>query len=845
MARPSLVEFNFKFSQVRIYEDRPLGNGAYGHVCEASLDDLPCAAKLLHHVLLGRGSGTPSKPLVQFEQECQLMRKVRHPNIVQFLELVVNPQTGQHVLLMELMDDSLTKFLERSKEPLPYQMQVNISHDIALAVAHLHTNRHTHRDLSSNNVLLIGPGCKAKVTDFGVSKLIIDLTEGQTQCPGTLAYMPTEARLRGGNYSEKLDCFQIGVLMIQIITRLFPKPKEPTQKVPDNSPNGWHYEAYLSQEDCRQNHLSLVPSDHPMKQFACHCLKDKDFERPTAKQVCQFLADLKESHHYKQKQRNRENGGRSELQEKDALVQQLREAVGKTAREKEEAVQGLQIQLHQSQQLAMKKKEEAHRMEIELYHSQEAGRGRERELQANASRLEGQVRALNTQLQARHQENDEVQKLRYFLKEKNREMKEYEQKIQHLTADVQSLTQQLQAQAQSLGQQLCEKDEKIKELEQLIPTYTAQLSGPGQHTATVNHETHITITLTDSTGNPCLIPQNVTACLQYPGIPQHGKPQSTTAAVVGLSASKYAASYTAVNRGLSNLHIRINGKEVVCATISVYPDPACLSRPLKCIPADGVACPKKPHGIAFNSQRLLITTETNGHQNLVSVFNVVGQKVRSFGKQGTEPGEMVRPRGVAVDGDDNIYVTSEHKLQKFNSAFNLVKWIGGQGSKPGEFEDPSGVAIAGSELYVCDRQNNRIQVFDLDLNFLREVGTSGKEAGKLDHPWDVAVDTTGNLYVADHDNARVQVLDKNGGFIRMIAEGIGKPSGVHIICGYLYVSIFNKHRVAVYDCTSAEEVASFGEQGQEEGKFYDIYGITSCAGFVYVCDGDNNRIQVY
>ena len=774
------------------------------------------------------------------------MRKIRHPNIVQFLEHVVNPQTGQHVLLLELMDDSLTNFLEQSKNPLLYRMQVNLSHDIALAVAYLHSNRHIHRDLSSNNVLLIGPGCKAKVTDFGVSKLITDLTEGQTQCPGTLAYMPTEARLSGGDYSEKLDCFQIGVLMIQIITRLFPKPKEPTRRVPDNSPSGWHYEAYLSQEECRQNHLSLIHSDHPMKQFACHCLKDKDFERPTAKQICQFLAHLKESHQYKQPQRKIESVGQSNLQEKDALIQQLQEAVSKTAREKEEAVQGMQFQLHQTQQLVMRKDEEVRGMKSELNRSQEDRRGRETELQANASRLEEQLRALNTQLQqAGHQENKEVQKLRFFLTEKNRKMEEDEKKSQRLEAQVQSLTQQLQEQAQSLkqaeslGEVLCEKDEKIKELEQLIPTYRAQLSGPGQHAATVNHKTYITINLTDLMGNPCLILQNVTAYLQYPGIPE-----SQSVAVVGLSPSKYTASYTAVNRGICTLHIRINGKEVADATItiSVYPDPAFLSQPLKCIPAKDDDRPKKPHGIAFNRKRLLITTETNGHQDLVSVFDVVGQKVKSFGKQGTESEEMIRPRGVAVDGDNNIYVTSEHKLQKFNSAFNLVKWIGGKGTEPREFEDPSGVAIAGNELYVCDRQNNRIQVFDLDLSYLRHFGDT---AGGLHHPWDVAVDTAGNLYIADHDNARVQVLDKSGGFIRTIAKGIGKPSGVHIICGYLYVSIFNEHRVAVYNCKSGEEVASFGGQGQEEGEFYDVHGIASCAGFVYICDGDNNRIQVY
>ena len=69
------------------------------------------------------------------------------------------------------MDSSLTRFLEQSEEPLPFHTKVDICHCIALALAYLHSNGIVHRDLSSNNVLLIGPGNRAKVTDFGMSKL--------------------------------------------------------------------------------------------------------------------------------------------------------------------------------------------------------------------------------------------------------------------------------------------------------------------------------------------------------------------------------------------------------------------------------------------------------------------------------------------------------------------------------------------------------------------------------------------------------------------------------------------------------------------------------------------------
>jgi len=74
-----------------------------------------------------------------------------------------------------------------------------------------------HRDLSSNNVLLIA-GNRAKVVDFGMSKLseLYPHITPLTQCPGTAVYMPPEALLNPAVYSEKLDIFSTGVIAVRI-----------------------------------------------------------------------------------------------------------------------------------------------------------------------------------------------------------------------------------------------------------------------------------------------------------------------------------------------------------------------------------------------------------------------------------------------------------------------------------------------------------------------------------------------------------------------------------------------------------------------------------------------------
>ena len=176
----------------------------------------------------------------RFTQECALLESIRHPNIVQYLAMTVDPESRQPVLLMELLDESLTKMLNRSQKSLAYYIQIDICHDIALAIAYLHSNNIIHRDLSSNNVLIIA-GRRAKVTDFGMSKLAgaAPTMTPLTMCPGTLSYMAPEALEEPPRYTKKLDCFSEGVIMIQVCTRLWPEPGPRNHHVPDSrSPTG-------------------------------------------------------------------------------------------------------------------------------------------------------------------------------------------------------------------------------------------------------------------------------------------------------------------------------------------------------------------------------------------------------------------------------------------------------------------------------------------------------------------------------------------------------------------------------------------------------------------------------
>ena len=190
-----------------------------------------------------------------------------------------DPESRLPVLLMELLDESLTKMLEHSQRLLAYYVQVDICHDVALAVAYLHSNDIIHRDLSSNNVLIVAKS-RAKVTDFGMSKLAgaAPSMTPLTTCPGTVACMPPEALDEPPVYTKKLDCFSEGVIMIQVCTRLWPEPGSRTRTVPfPASPTGTIKVPILEPER-RKNHIDMIDPGHGLLPIVVNCLHYQENE---------------------------------------------------------------------------------------------------------------------------------------------------------------------------------------------------------------------------------------------------------------------------------------------------------------------------------------------------------------------------------------------------------------------------------------------------------------------------------------------------------------------------------------------------------------------------------------
>ena len=431
----------FGFRNVELIKNDTLGVGSYGMVVRAKCDGLQCAAKIIHRNLIDKMNIGAAGVQRKFEEECYLLSSARHPNVVQYLGTYCDPGTNLPILLMELCDESLRRFLERSPQQLPYHIQLNIAQDIALALVYLHQNDLIHRDLTSNNILMIA-GVRAKVTDFGMSKIIrVEPNSILTLCPGSEFYMPPEALNVPVSYTHKLDVFSFGVLLIQIMTNQFPKPSPRFQQITCSIPNypEGSVSMAVSETERRASHLQMITDTHPLKAIALNCLKGKE-ERQSAQQLNCTLSVLKQAPEYTESLQHPQSGMMTQ-KEIDCLkmeMLEIRHSHRDEVEKKERLIYQIQSemrqhvqQLHQQLQANTRELQLAHNTILEqatvLDRKEAALQEKVRECQGKDSACEELVAQFQQSLEEKERTISKMQKIISALKEKNQQPQHQQQ----------------------------------------------------------------------------------------------------------------------------------------------------------------------------------------------------------------------------------------------------------------------------------------------------------------------------------------------------------------------------------------------------------------------------------
>jgi DNA-binding beta-propeller fold protein YncE len=148
-----------------------------------------------------------------------------------------------------------------------------------------------------------------------------------------------------------------------------------------------------------------------------------------------------------------------------------------------------------------------------------------------------------------------------------------------------------------------------------------------------------------------------------------------------------------------------------------------------------------------------------GENDRIQVFSAEGKWLRQWGGHGYEPGEFLKPRALAIDETDRLFVADScnHRIQVFDTQGQLLDSWGERGDRPGQMSYPYDLAIGPDHcLYVCEYGNHRVQKFTLEGQSLGLWGTPGRGPGHLYNPYALAVDSRCCVSVVDSNNHRVQ-----------------------------------------------------------------------------------------
>ena len=272
-----------------------------------------------------------------------------------------------------------------------------------------------------------------------------------------------------------------------------------------------------------------------------------------------------------------------------------------------------------------------------------------------------------------------------------------------------------------------------------------------------------------------------------------------------------------------------------------------------------------PEGLSYREATAL-ALDSHGNLHVFNrgshpmiVLDPDGNVLRTWGEGG-----FVNPHGVAVGPDDSVYCVDfgDHTVRKFTPGGTILMTIGVP-DKPAlpmsgdPFSSPTHVAVdqRNGDLYVSDGyQNARVHKYSPDGRHILSWGESGTDEGQFSVPHNIITDGDGWVYVADRENQRIQIFDSNGRYESQWGLNLSRPACLAVKRSdgekLAYVGEFfggfstNSAgmrlgpRVSILD-GDGNVLARLGDQpfGQEAGRFFSPHAIAvDSRGDIYVAE---------
>ncbi|CAK8539394.1 unnamed protein product [Lathyrus sativus] len=209
----SVVECEIHWEDLQLRKE--IGQGSYAVVYHGIWNASDVAVKVYF------GNGYAEETLRDYKKEVDIMKRLRHPNVLLFMGAIYSQE--RHAIVTELLPrGSLFRTLHKNNQTLDITRHLRMALDVAKGMNYLHHRNPpiVHRDLKSSN-LLVDKNWNVKVGDFGLSKLKESTLLTTKSGRGTPQWMAPEV-LRSEPSNEKSDVFSYGVVLWEIMTQSIP-----------------------------------------------------------------------------------------------------------------------------------------------------------------------------------------------------------------------------------------------------------------------------------------------------------------------------------------------------------------------------------------------------------------------------------------------------------------------------------------------------------------------------------------------------------------------------------------------------------------------------------------------
>jgi DNA-binding beta-propeller fold protein YncE len=261
----------------------------------------------------------------------------------------------------------------------------------------------------------------------------------------------------------------------------------------------------------------------------------------------------------------------------------------------------------------------------------------------------------------------------------------------------------------------------------------------------------------------------------------------------------------------------------------------------------------RPYSIAVDSRGRAIVTDPGA--NGIHIFDFENHKYKFIERRDKGRESMRTPQCVAVDAQDNIYVSDSTagKIFVFEPGGKFKRAIGSLKGGEGYFKRPTGIAVdsAANRIYITDTLRDKVFVLDMDGAILQSIGKRGNGPVEFNLPTEVLARDQ-DLFVVDAMNFRVQYLNRSGGFeteVGKVGDSSGtmfRPKGIGVDSeGHLYVVDGLWGVVQIFD-RDGRLLYYFGAHGTGLGEFQLPAGLfIDRDDRIFVVDSYNRRVQVF